>query len=146
MVDYSTLADDSLFNPWSSEIDLTTKEGQSLYTKVTDGLETKYDLSKGKKWFDFRSSLVEAVERFNFNPCMAIITRHNPSNHFVLETKDIIEDLSKISKEDVKEHAENLWNSTGPPKPTSQFTGCDTDEKKIKEVKAMRLRSKMLGE
>ena len=47
MVDYSTLADDSLFNPWSSEIDLTTKEGQSLYTKATAGLETKYDLSKG---------------------------------------------------------------------------------------------------
>lgn len=99
MVNYDSLADNSLFNPWSGTIDLTTWEGQLLYTKATTGLDSKYDLSKGKKWFDFKSSLVEAVERFNFNPCCAIPVRRHATNHLVLETMDIIDNLSSISKD-----------------------------------------------
>ena len=78
---------------------MTTKQGETLYFKATQGLTEKYKMEKEKSWHDFLSAVNQVSSNFCFDRACIIVTKRDGND--IVKTENLMDNLDKIPMDTV---------------------------------------------
>jgi hypothetical protein len=136
-----------VLNPFAATIDLETESGKKLWKQATTGITPKISLTK-KDADRIRFGLSEAATKYNWSATVTQLPVEwdDEGNNRVTETKNVLEEHSKISIEEAitaggYRFGSSFENATGNSK--HDFTVSDNEEPSTSQI---RVKSCMIAE